>query len=890
MELEQVMQALRAADQRARDGDAQAAADARRLAQIAQRLSAQQPAQRRDPALSQVNLGIADAVGGLADLINPLDTPAVSEALGFGDRLSTGSARDALVGGMQSTGMAGEDRPPEGVGEAFLRGSGQAAGAVIPTAGAATALSRAPGMIGQGAETIRRGLTSAPAVAVEAAAGGVSGAAMEGTEQALEGSDLPEWAQDMLVTTAGIAAPTVALPAATYVAGQAGGAVRNFSPAVNAYRATAGAVAPYTRSGADALARRRLEELSGSRERALELGERINPNNEFGLTPAQQTGDPRMIALEQAAREGNPVLDERLSGRLNASIAATRGAVDEVGGNVADAQGFFREARARYTTEMRQVAEQALRNAEARLSRISADRRPSENSSIVMREVEAARDLARQRERELWFAVPVTRQVGTSNARDVAATILDETGEELRSDIPEAVFRRLLNDDTAYTEGTTVRNLHALYSRLRQVAREASAGQAPNENRARIANAVADAILEDMAASGVREIDDARAFSRALHETFDRGAYGRLSRQTIQGDTVTDPRVALDRSVGRGDTGAMVDAENLEAAASGLAPSGAPGRPNEPARSAIVDYVRGRFEDSAFTPDAQGRMVVNPRTAAQFIRNNRELLERYPELRGEILEAGRQQQDAETLAAAIEQRIVAVENGRTNPVSGFADATQETAIRSIIDAENPARAAQAVLSQARRDPTGAALEGVKGVFSDELIRRATTPGRGLDATRMADLMRDSRFMTAMTRILEPDEIRRLQEIIRNVERLNMAQTSQGALPGESLSGASPPRILDAMVRIIAVNNAPTSGQSAGASLQTANIVSSNARNLLGRLTADRASQILADAVEDPRLFQALLMDPASPRFERDAMPRLIPYLIGGTAAAVTPDE
>lgn len=860
-------------------------------------IAASLPKARSGPALSQLNLGVADAVGGLVDFVNPFDTPAVSQAAGLGDRLSTGSAREGLISGMQAIGAAGEDRAPEGIGEAMLRGGGQAAGAVIPATGVARVASSAPGLLGTVAGQINRGLSSVGGTAAEVAAGAASGGAMEATRDATEGNNLPDWANDLLVGASGVAGP-MALAGGLAATQAVGRAANSFSPVAAAVRGTAATVAPYTRRGAEAVARRRMEELAGGRDRAMELGERINPNDEFGLSPAQQTGDQNMIALEQAAAQ-DPILRERLDQGLLRSTETARGAVDEIGGNVTDAQAFIRERRAQYTTELRAVAQQAVQNAEVRLQSVEAQRRPSENSRIVMEEISRALDVAKTRERELWASVPRAATVGTGNARAATQSLLENTPQAQRNDFPQVASDLLLSDD-GLGDQTTVMELHGLYSRLRQTAREASAGPAPNENRARIANEIAESILTDLGARGGtdevgRAINEARTFSRSLHETFDMGAYARLSRQTVQGDTVTDPRVALDRSVGRGGTGGMVDAENLEAASRGVADPGAPPPPvNETARSAIVDYLRGTFGDQAFTPDASGREVLNRRGATQFVRNNRELLERYPELRQEILEAADQQRTADDVLATIERRIASLEDARRSATAGFANAAQETAVRSIIDAEDPARAAQLVINAARRDETGAALEGVKAAFSDELIRRATVrdgTSAGLDAGRMAELMRDTRFRTAMTRVLAPDEIRRLEEVVRVVGRMNMAQTQQPALPGDSLSGARAPRLIEGLIRIVAVNNIPSSsGQGAGASLQTANIVSNNAARAVQGLTADRASKILADAVTDPRLFQALLMDPASPRFEQEALPRLIPYLVGASASAAIPDE
>lgn len=878
MDYEQAMRALREADRRAQAGDEQAARDARRLAQIAQGLAPP----NREPALSQANLGIADAVGGLVDLINPFDTPAVSQALGLGDTLTTGSAREGLVRGMQRIGAAGEDRPPEGLGEAFLRGGGQAAGSMVPATMGVNALRSLPGTAGAVADDLYRGMTTRAAPAMEVTAGGVSGAA----ERAAEDAGAPEWVQGV----AAVAAPAVALPAATYAATRGPGRlpmVRAGSRAVDMVTST---LAPYTRRGAEAVARGRMNDLAGSRERAMQMGEGIDPQSP--LTPAQQTGDDRMIALEQLARRQSPELDQRLSDRRNQTVDASRREIEGMGGDVRDAQTFLGERRAAFTTELRQRAQEAIQRAEERLSRVSADRRPSENSTIVMDEIEGARQTALQRERELWFAVPRERAVGVENARAVAERILSETGDELRTDIHPSIFRRLLDDETAYAGSTNVQNLHALYSRLRQVARERSAGPAPNNNAARIASEVADAILEDMAAAGIREIDEARLFSRALHETFDRGAFERLSRQTVQGDTVVDGRVALDRSVGRGGTGAMTDAENLEGAAAGLTPSGAPAPPNPRARGAIVDYIRGQFEAAGFTPDAQGRTVVNPRGAAQFIRGNRELLERYPELRAEILDAGRQRLDAQEFSDALARRLETLEDARRSATAGFIDATEERAVRAIIDAENPARAVQAILNSARRDPSGQAVEGVKAVFSDELIRRAlgTQGGRTtLNADTMTSLLQDGRFRSAMSRVFTAGEIRRIERIVDTVRAVQGADAPRGSV-GESLSGAQAPRFIQILVRIAgaqAASRSPmASGGGAGVGLQAAQMGSGAARDIADSLTADRASQILMDAIENPRLFQSLLMDPASPRFEREAVSRFVPYLVGTTAAQI----
>ncbi|MFK7881671.1 hypothetical protein [Roseobacter sp.] len=55
---------------------------------------------------------------------------------------------------------------------------------------------------------------------------------------------------------------------------------------------------------------------------------------------------------------------------------------------------------------------------------------------------------------------------------------------------------------------------------------------------------------------------------------------------------------------------------------------------------------------------------------------------------------------------------------------------------------------------------------------------------------------------------------------------------------------------------------------------------------MNHLTADKASQMIAEAVTDPELFKALLTGVMSPKLEEKLMPWLPPYLVGGVSGAL----
>jgi hypothetical protein len=75
------------------------------------------------------------------------------------------------------------------------------------------------------------------------------------------------------------------------------------------------------------------------------------------------------------------------------------------------------------------------------------------------------------------------------------------------------------------------------------------------------------------------------------------------------------------------------------------------------------------------------------------------------------------------------------------------------------------------------------------------------------------------------------------------------------------------------------------GRGLGSSLVLASFMSRKAKDTLGRLTSDRAEQLMRDAVADPKLFSALLVGPTSaPRKRREAA-----RVINAWVAATYPD-
>lgn len=806
-------------------GDTEAA---KRMARLAQSLKDGQP--QRDPNqgfMGQVNRGIADVV----DFVNPFNDPAWENVAG--GALKMPDASEA----MRSVGIRAATGEPETFVQGFGRGVGEAAAAFAPTVKGLQALSNLPGAVGAAARDAYTSMLSVAGLGAEVAASGVS----RGAGVAAENMG----ASPAVRTAVEVAAPVAALPAMTRAATKL--------PAVQATRAVGRMVAPFTKGGAEGVVQERLRGLVGT-ERMQELGETISPRNEFGLSPAQQTGDPNLLGLEAQAALENPQFRVRLAEQRATSEAAMADALKAEGGDPADLRSYAAARLKDYRASTLARVDRALTEADASAGSVLPGQSEASASRSVVGKLKMELDDALAEEAQKWAAVPNQAAVPTTTTRDTVKAIQDATPRAQKSDIPGVIG--VLKD---FGDVETVAEMHGLYSELRRVARSAMAGNDQNKNKARIANEIADAILQDLDAVDAqgevgRAIADARAFSRALHETFDRGAVGRILKRTLDGEEAIAAESALNATVGRSGAQGGVDDATIRNAA----PSAA---------SDISDFIRGRFSEAMF--DASGKFT--PKSAMTWMRTNAELLARYPELRKSLTKALGSRQKAEAFAIRTEARAKLADASAAGQVlRGKPDQTVQT----ILAAENPAKTARSLAATARKDPSGKALDGLKGAFSDYLTQ---------DLSRLPVLMDDAKFRAALTEVFDAPQVRRMQVIASSVRKMRGPDQSVGEVLDAPVNSA-----IDMIVRVAAVKGTANlhSGGGAGVGLQVAQMTSNRAKDLMRRLTNTRARQLLNDALEDPALMRDLMVSVRAGNLPKKTVNRLAPYLIGGAVGQV----
>lgn len=860
-DLDRLQDAFLKADALAEQGDAEAAADAKMFADEIRRLQAGggSSAAKGPGFMAQLNTGIAETAGGLVDLLNPFDAPLYEGAP------STGSAVTGIRNVMDKGGIRTTDQAPQSIVEGIGRGVGNAAAAMVPVGKGVDMLSKAPGMVGQVARTIAPGMFTKAGASAEVVAGGAAGGAMTGAEQA----GAPPWVQSIAGLVGGIAVPAIgaAVNAGARAAGKGAQMMPVTGAVIQAGKDVVRAIAPMSKAGAMEVAKRRVQDLAGGPQRADELARMIDPNDPLARTPAEQTGDPNLLGLQRAAAEESPLLRERLASRDAETRARAEAEIKGMGGDVKDAKAFFTTRVKDFKSALSAKVDEVIKMGNESVQGVAPYASETTNSSAMVGKIKGEMESQLKAENALWRAIPKGTKLDMTETRAAIAEIIDGTPWAQRRDVPDDL-RKVLDPNGPLGTATSGAELHGLYSEMRRIARVAMTGTAQNKNTARIANDVAEAILKDLGAVDGstdigRKINDARAFSRALHETFDTGAVGRILNRTIDGDETIPSEAAMARTVGRGGASAVAD----EGSIVGAAPD---------TRAEIADYVRGRFMDAAV--DASGKFT--PSKAATFLRDNREMLAKYPELSAELRRALSSRSAADTFAAKTEARMKLADQSSAAEFNKGQDA-----LLSILKADDPSQASRSVAATARKDKTGKALAGVKGAFTDFLIGKAGTDA-GLSGEKLTALLKDGRTRVAIRQIFGNVEAERIETIAKALAKAEAPTANVGQVIDSPAN-----RMLEYIVRMTAARvGGQAGGGTMGGSLQTANIATERARSILRGMTNNTARQMLMDAMEDPELYRTLLMSPQAIAASKTAQSRLAPYLTGTAAATGTDDR
>lgn len=818
----------------------------------------QAPTGRGEGGLPFVNRAIAGFFGAPVDVANvalrAAGLPVSERPFGGSASIESGLARFGRavdVPMVPEEGMAAETFP-EYVGQ----GVGQAAGMLIPGLGAArlaaTAANPVVARVGQsiaqapiGATSSRLSRYGAPAatIGLETAAGAGSGAGRYVGEVSFP--DV-EGAGALGEVLGGLGVGAVAATPGLLMQTPAG-------------RATAAAITPFTPTGSRTRAANRLMALAEDPTAASRAAEAPAIGE---LTPAQRTGEPRLLALERAVAEKNPAIARDLRERAARSQQTLEEEARTLGGRPEDTRAFLEDRVTRLSEALNTRVEQAQAEARRRIAALEPGSPAADASRIAREEFDKAYNDAFTQMRALYQAVPADVQIDTAPLFRRFAALVDETPVTGQQNIP-AYVRKFLGADSPDRLGPTVRPDVLLEMRASLTPMISAAREQNDLSQLRILKRISDdvvAAIDSVPATG-GPYDVARNFSRRMDEKFRGSAAGVLSERTGRGAPEVAPELTLETLLGRGGPGADLAARDLLAATD-----------NSPAtRAAIENYLTQSFRNTAVS--GEGRL--KPESATNWMRRNAALLERFPEVRNRLAEAMSAQGRAQTLTArqtAVERGLRQRDDSRVarlidrrpeSAVARFLNAAPGEEVGRVFAADDPAALAASLRRSVDRDPSGQALSGLRGAFIDNLFARArkTTPdGPVFNGSAIMDALDDPKQAAALGKVFDAPSLQRLRQISGELTAL---ERTRGQLP--DVGGVMrdvPSLLLSLPARVVAAQSAARAAKLTGAvgTIQAPGFAAKAAQDLVTFLTRDRAEKLLTEAVTDPGLF-AILMSP-----------------------------
>ena len=622
-------------------------------------------------------------------------------------------------------------------------------------------------------------------------------------------------------------------------------------------------------------------------EDPLQVAARIRQAKEqfpdLDLTSAQWADSPALMALEaELVRES-----AKFGGEAKTSAEAGLGTLRTMIG-VLERSGdpsALKQAAQMRSDYFQMILARRMQVAEDRALAAASEIDPTNAASTTAygRAVDEIMDeaisAARKTERELWRRVGRDREIGPENllARyeslrserlpeepfpSVAAGFINRIKKSLgrEVDITEEFGGKIIGpfgQEVEQIKPITSGELLRFRSRSLELAREAaSKGEWSN---ARIYGELAEATLDDLATLDDPAIDAARAWSRHLHDTFTRTFAGETQEVGKKGAARIPPEIIMKRALTGGvETGAL-HFRQLE----------------EASRLAGTEYVSRmlhlqeqtiRYVAAKTIDPLSGR--VNPGRLARFIRDNDELLERFPEIRAQL-------DTAETAEMLLRRTVNQTTRARRSIEQG-------AAFSRVLDGEDPALAVERALTsnQSERDfgqlvklaSRGGpeAKEGLassiysyaynkslsrSGDFSFTVYRRVFDDQIGLTGKNLMDLM-------VSNGIAKPETVKKLREVLSRAahieETIKSRQLIEPLLADEDI-------LFDAVVRLAGAGIAkflPTGGAHP---LIVAGIGSRTARQVFEKIPSGKIKDVIIEAARNPEFMATLLQKAKTPK-------------------------
>jgi hypothetical protein len=501
------------------------------------------------------------------------------------------------------------------------------------------------------------------------------------------------------------------------------------------------------------------------------------------------------------------------------------------------------------------------------------------DANMRAREIlEQAEKNARGVEDQLWAKVP------NKNASVEAGGFLDALATAKGRLLPtEELPSPIRGLDKAFEkEPPTVESLLKARSRLLALARDARAGATPDRTAAGIYDSLANAALDDVAGAVGEAGQQARAFSRAINDRFSRSFAGEVLGTSATGGARIAPELTLERAMGGGGPQGELRMRELEQAAAPIDFGSIVGAGRTRDLSPQMRIVQEQFLR------ANAEKLINPNTGQiapgrveTFLRDNRDLMQRFPGLGDDLRAAGEASRDVAAATAEVRKIQASAQELERTVTSKIQK--QIDALAKITNTEDPVR----LVDSALRGPTpsadvaalarvaqrggpeavaglrGAMLDsvmGVEGAKDFEQIRKTLFEPLSRDRPALVQVMRENGLLTAtqqanLKRIIEKGA--QLQRVAQSGRRIDDLTGPSDALFDFALRSAGAKAGASGIM-----------GQASGSSLVAASAGSKYFRKILDATPRTRTQEIFKEMLENPKLLDDMLFKAQSKKQQR----------------------
>jgi len=572
------------------------------------------------------------------------------------------------------------------------------------------------------------------------------------------------------------------------------------------------------------------------------------------------TGDEGFTSLERALIDEIPTLqlnkrDKEYLLKLSDNFTNRK--------NVKNVADFLRAERDRHKLSIDSLIAFNQKKGLQQVSELSPNASAEEIQESVFQSLNKSSQQAHGLENEVWRAVDLEKSAFQyPNARKTFQELKKQLGEVKGVDMPDFATKFLSEPGKIKTVG----DLYGLYSRLGEYAVIARSNK--QFNTARVATELRKSIFEDLdkIPGAGPELQRAKDVSRMVNERFNKGVVGRILSYSREGAEAIDPSLILQKTYKKGQEGKLSFDQLTKAVSRMGSDEMAPQTLEEfQMMSGLHDFIRTRFIN--FSAGKGG--VINPDKAQQFLQDNKQLLDvpEYAPLKVQLESA---KDTADVFRAEVKnlEDLYSHRFGTKGEKSfgKFIGASSSNRMKNILGGGNPAGEMKELLDLINKSPINTfkqagvnkqeVLQGVKDSIYEYISSFGTKSG-DFELLTVESVLKNPEVKQALDLVLDPSEMKNVDKFVKELKKFNEYKLTES-----KVSAANNLSKQSFFTQLAAIGTGLITGKIASGpgALMAVSSGKRTATEVLMNLQKGEVINILNDAMKDPKLLEALMMN------------------------------